>query len=222
MSYNEDEYLLLSGIQHFAFCRRQWALIHLEEQWEENRLTAEGRAQHKHAHDIDFKEKRKELLVCRGLLVSSSELGLSGACDVVEFHMSEYGAHIHGHRGLWQPYPVEYKHGKYKDYSFCDEYQLCAQAMCLEDMLGCEVPKGALFYQETKRRTEIYFSDEIRNNVKSIAGEMHEYARRNQTPKSKPRKACRSCSIKEICLPQITNKPSVSKYMFDCLDGDDS
>ena len=156
--------------------------------------------------------------------IASHVLGLYGISDVIELMPSDTAINAITHprySGYWKPYPVEYKHGKYKDYSFCDEYQLCAQAMCLEDMLGCEVPKGALFYQETKRRTEIYFSDEIRNNVKSIAGEMHEYARRNQTPKSKPRKACRSCSIKEICLPQITNKPSVSKYMFDCLDGDD-
>lgn len=112
MSYREEDYLMISGIQHFVFCRRQWALIHVEQQWAENRLTAEGEVMHRNAHKDSFVEKRPGILVTRGLRVSSSRLGMTGQCDVVEFLSSENGAVIQGHRGLWDVVPVEYKRGK--------------------------------------------------------------------------------------------------------------
>ena len=114
MSYAEDDYLLISGIQHFMFCRRQWALIHIEQQWQENRLTVEGKVIHRNAHKDDFIEKRPGILVTRGLRVSSPTLKITGQCDVVEFLSSEEGVPLHGHRGLWQAVPVEYKRGKDK------------------------------------------------------------------------------------------------------------
>lgn len=115
MSYAENDYLMISGIQHFMFCRRQWALIHIEQQWQENRLTAEGEVIHQNAHKDDFIEKRPGILVTRGLRVFSPTLGITGQCDVVEFLSSEEGVPLHGHRGLWQAVPVEYKRGKDKE-----------------------------------------------------------------------------------------------------------
>ena len=145
MEYPEEEYLMISGIQHFAFCRRQWALIHIEKVWQENLRTAEGRILHEKCHDACQKEKRGGLLISRGLRVFSRTMGVSGVCDVVEFHEAEEGAVLQKHPGFWVPYPVEYKHGDGKSLD-ADRLQLCAQAMCLEEMYCTDVSKGALFY----------------------------------------------------------------------------
>ena len=145
MEYREDEYLMLSGIQHFEFCRRQWALIHIEQQWAENEHTVVGELMHKKAHDPYLTEKRKDVLIARVLPVSSRILGISGECDVVEFHKEDDGIKLHGHRGFYKVYPVEYKKGKPKQ-SKEDVLQLVAQAMCLEEMFSTEILEGALFY----------------------------------------------------------------------------
>ena len=129
--YSEEEYLMLSGIQHFAFCRRQWAMIHIEQQWAENYRTTAGELMHKKAHDEGSFEKRGDLLIVRGLRISSRELGLSGQCDVVEFHRDDEGVKLFGYEGKWTTVPVEYKHGAPKEDN-ADELQLCAQAICLE------------------------------------------------------------------------------------------
>ena len=146
-----DSYLLMSGIQHFCFCRRQWALIHLEQQWAENLRTAEGHLLHERCHDEALHEKRGGLLTVRGMRVVSHRLQLSGVCDVVEFRASPEGVPLQDYPGLWLPLPVEYKHGSPKA-NDADRLQLCAQAMALEEMLVCEIPRGALFYAETRRR----------------------------------------------------------------------
>ena len=112
MEYNEDEYLMLSGIQHFKFCKRQWALIHLEQQWAENVHTVVGELMHKKVHDPGIKEKRKDTLIVRALPIASRTLGISGECDAVEFHKCEDGVTLFGHRGLYSVFPVEYKKGK--------------------------------------------------------------------------------------------------------------
>ena len=109
--YNENDYLLLSGLQHFAYCRRQWALIHIEQQWAENERTVDGQLFHAVAHDKERIEKRGNLLITRGLSVKSAQLGMTGVCDVVEFHKSEKGVPLFSYEGLWEPYPVEYKKG---------------------------------------------------------------------------------------------------------------
>ena len=142
--YPEDKYLQLSGIQHFAFCPRQWALIHIEGIWEENYLTASGRVLHQRAHDGDFFEKRGDFISARALKIASRRLGISGVCDVVEFRKSGVGIALSGYEDLWIPYPVEYKRGKNKLDDW-DRLQLCAQAICLEEMLGCHIPEGAIF-----------------------------------------------------------------------------
>lgn len=209
--YTEDEYLMLSGIQHFAFCRRQWALIHLEGLWQENLRTTEGKILHERCHDDAQVEKRGEVLICRDMRIFSRSMGISGASDVVEFYQVQDGATLAGRDGQWQPYPVEYKHGEAKQDDI-DILQLCAQAMCLEEMFCCSVPEGAMFYEKTHRRQKVEFSDALREQVREDFQEMHRIFRRGQTPMVKRRKSCNACSLKELCLPQILKKPSVAAY----------
>ncbi len=211
--YPESEYLMLSGIQHFTFCRRQWALIHIEQQWEENLRTVEGNLFHKKAHDGYTAEKRKGLLVSRGMPVFSRELGASGICDIVEFHRDdEQGISLHGREGKYLVYPVEYKRGKPKE-DASDVLQLAAQAICLEEMLACRVEKGYLFYGETRRRVEVWLEEAVRQQVRDAFREMHQYYERQYTPKVKRTKACNACSLKNLCLPQLMKNPSAKAYI---------
>lgn len=216
MKYSEEDYLSLSGIQHFAFCRRQWALIHIENQWAENERTVDGIIMHEKAHSGDA-ESRGDAVIMRALRVFSATLGVSGECDVVEFNRNADGISLNGHDGLWQPYPVEYKRGKPKEHN-ADEMQLCAQAMCLEEMLCCTIPCGALFYGEPRRRTEVEFTPELRRAVEDSLNEMHDYYKRGYTPKAKPRKGCSACSLKEICLPKMVQRKSVAAYVEGALN----
>lgn len=213
--------LQLSGLQHFAFCRRQWALIHIEQQWKENLRTVEGQLLHHRAHDETQRERRGDLLILRGLAVNSPTLGISGVCDVVEFHASPQGIPIHGEDGLWLPYPIEYKRGKPKA-NQADELQLCAQAMCLEEMLCCSIDEGALFYGETRRRTVVSFVSPLREQVISLLKEMHQLYERGYTPKVKPTKSCNACSLKELCLPKIMKKQHVGTYLRAAMEEDGS
>lgn len=218
--YGDDDLLLLSGIQHFSFCRRQWALIHIEQQWAENLLTVQGAQLHTKAHEAAA-EKRGDLLLIRDLPVVSRELGLRGACDVVEFHVHPQGVELKGRYGKagekYHPVPVEYKRGKSKE-NDADRLQLCAQALCLEEMLVCDIPAGYLFYGETRRREEVAFDDALRSEVLRITGEMHAHYKRGHTPKSKPGKHCRACSLEHICVPALCKNPSVKNYMERSLE----
>lgn len=146
MIYPEEDFLQLSGLQHFKFCRRQWALIYIENQWAENFRTTDGAILHENAHNGGFTESRGDLLVTRDMRIFSRTVGVSGACDVLEFHRGKTGIPLKGREGLWQPYPVEYKRGQPKE-NTADALQLCGQAMCLEEMLCCEIPRGALWLQ---------------------------------------------------------------------------
>lgn len=217
MSYPEDEYLQLSGLQHFIFCRRQWALIHIEQQWAENYRTIDGELMHEKAHDGTSSESRGDRHIVRGLRITSASLGVSGECDVVEFYRGGRGIPIGGKAGLWQPYPVEYKRGEPKAES-CDAMQLCAQAMCLEEMLCCPISEGALFYGQTRRRQIVAFTEELREQVKSSLEEMHQLYHRGYTPRVKPSKACNACSLKELCLPVLCRKKSVSSYLAAAME----
>ena len=217
MSYNETDYLQLSGIQHFSFCRRQWALIHIENQWAENLHTTEGKLMHERAHDASLRERRGDLLTVRDMRFSSAELGLSGACDVVEYHRTETGVPLSGLDGLWQPYPVEYKRGGPKAGNE-DRLQLCAQAMCLEEMLCCDIPEGALYYAVTCRREKVRFSEELRREVRDSAAEMPRLYERGYTPKVKPSKACGACSLNERCTPKLMRLKPVSAYLAEAAE----
>ena len=215
--YNEEEYLQLSGIQHFRFCRRQWALIHIENQWAENVRTVDGEAMHRRAHDAGLKEKRGELLIVRDLRVHSATLGCSGACDVVEFHRSEGGVPIHGWEGKYQPFPVEYKRGAPRA-DTANALQLCGQAMCLEEMLCCEIPQGALYHGETRRREIVDFTPALRQEVADSFREMHALYQRGHTPRVKPGKSCNACSLKELCLPKLLKSRTVQSFIRNALE----
>ncbi|MGN1250388.1 MAG: CRISPR-associated protein Cas4 [Candidatus Spyradocola sp.] len=212
MAFDEEDYLQLSGLQHFAFCCRQWALIHVENQWAENERTVEGGFLHERAHDEQLRERRGELLVIRGMRLSSARLGVSGACDVVEFRCAPGGVPLHGEEGLYLPHPVEYKHGQPRE-DRADALQLCAQAMCLEEMLCCDIPQGALYYGQTRHRQAVAFTQALRDEVESSLAQMHALARRGHTPKVKPTKACNACSLKEVCLPKLMKSSSVQAYI---------
>lgn len=164
MEFAEEDFLMLSGIQHFEFCRRQWALIHIEQQWEENYLTVSGEMMHEKAHDKNFTEKRRNTVITRGMPVFSRTLGISGECDVVEFIRDDKnGIGIFGREGKYRVVPVEYKHGELKE---ADTLQLAAEAMCLEEMLCCEIPYGYLYYGKTRHREEIEITEELRDRVR--------------------------------------------------------
>lgn len=210
--YTDDEYLMISGLQHFAFCRRQWALIHIEQQWQENERTIDGQLMHRRAHDSGTVEKRGDVIIARGLHVKSPLLGLTGICDVVEFHRSHEGITLASFDGTWQPYPVEYKRGGPKDHN-ADALQLCAQAICLEEMLLCHISEGSLYYGENRRRTSVKFTDKLREEVLTMSIEMHELWRKEYTPMVKPTKSCNACSLKEICVPKLSKIKSVNDYI---------
>lgn len=203
--YTADELLPLSGIQHFLFCRRQWALIHVERQWQENALTAEGKIMHQRADDPFFTETRNGVITARSVPIASYRLGLVGVCDVVEFTLSPEGVNLPGREGLYLAAPVEYKRGHEKR-DPCDEAQLCAQAVCLEEMLSMAIPRGYLYYGETRHRVEVELSAELRGLVRDMSDEMHAYFQRGYTPRVKTSKACRSCSLADICLPELQEK----------------
>lgn len=212
----DDGFLQLSGIQHFAFCRRQWALIHVEQQWKENALTAEGRQMHDRAHNGPSREKRGDLLIVRQIPVFSRRLGVSGVCDVVEFLRSEDGIPIIGAEGRWLPRPVEYKRGSPKE-NPADRLQLCCQAMCLEEMLCCPpIPRAYLYYGETARRTEVALTPALRKQVADTLEEMHAYLARGYTPRVRKSKNCASCSLREICLPGLERR-SAKAYLSERL-----
>lgn len=217
MEYKEEDFLQLSGLQHFRFCRRRWALIHIENQWAENFRTIDGAIMHENAHNTDYQESRGDLVIKRGVNVHSAELGVSGQCDVLEFRRGSTGIPLAGKDGLWQPYPVEYKRGRPRE-DTGDALQLCGQAICLETMLCCEIPEGALYYGEIRKRERVIFTPELRQQVKSLLQEMHDLYRKGYTPKVKPTKACNACSLKDLCLPKLMKNRSVTAYLKSAME----
>lgn len=217
MAYREEDFLQLSGLQHYKFCRRQWALIHIEHQWVDNFRTVDGTLMHQNTHNKDFSESRGDLIVTRGMNVFSAALGVSGECDVLEFHRGNEGIPLKEREGLWQPYPVEYKRGKPNAQSG-DTLQLCGQAMCLEEMLCCPIPEGALYYGELRRRHPVSFTEELRQAVRDNLSEMHALYRRGSTPMVKTSKACNACSLKDLCLPKLMRCTAPSDYLRQHLE----
>jgi len=209
---DEDIFLTISGIQHFAYCRRRWALMFIECAWEDNELTTSGTLMHERVHDPLITEKRRGLLTSREMPVYSHALGVRGHCDVVEFHMDEAGVVIFGRDDKWLPCPVEYKRGKAQSNN-SDRLQLCAQAMCLEEMLLCPpIPIAYIYYGETKRREAVALDNNLRDQVRSIVEEMRGYCTQGHTPRVKPNRSCASCSLKHICVPKLPTS-SVSTYI---------
>ena len=217
--YAETDLLPLSGLQHLSFCERQWGLIHIEQQWAENRLTAEGRVLHDRAHEAGS-ETRPGLRIARGLRLRSLRLGLSGEADVVEFRAAPSGAVLPGEDGFWRPFPVEYKRGRTKQ-GHCDEVQLCAQALCLVEMFGSPVPEGALFYGTPRRRQDVDFSPALRTETETLAARMHELYRAGVTPHARYSPKCEKCSLLGSCLPKTLSRgQSVQRYLSRALAGE--
>lgn len=202
MPYTEDQLLPLSALQHLRFCDRQCALIHIEQVWAENRFTVEGRNLHDHVHERS-RESRGAIRTETGLALRSLELGLAGVADVVEFHRQDDKS--------WLPYPVEYKRGKpKKDES--DRVQLCAQALCLEEMLDVAIPEGALFYGKTRRRKQVAFDTPLRDLTAETARRLHDLIDGGVTPPSLDSPKCSHCSLQDLCMPTV-GKHSVTRYL---------
>lgn len=215
-----SDYLLISGIQHFVYCRRQWALIHIENQWSENGLTAEGRVMHRRVHDSSVRDNRSAVITVRGLRVRSNRLGITGECDAVELHPDQEGIELSGYKGRWTVVPVEYKHGESKA-SDCDRMQVAAQVLCLEEMLCCTIPAGVLFYEKTRRRELVEMNEELRAATIRTIEEMQKYYQRGYTPAVKPGKKCRQCSLQNIWLPdmlKLAEKNGVERYIKEHLE----
>ncbi len=214
MNDTDTDLLPLSALQHFAYCPRQFALIHLEQIWEENRFTAEGQLLHQRVNTGEA-ETRGDLHVARTLRLVSHELGLTGVADVVEFHRTEEGGtKLTGHSGRWRPFPVEYKRGRSKADDW-DRLQLCAQAICLEEMLGITVPDGAIFYGKPRRREAVAIDTGLRDKTHALAGLMHDLWVTRRTPPPDPGPKCDHCSLRNNCLPDTT---SASEYLQRMLD----
>jgi CRISPR-associated exonuclease Cas4 len=205
----EDDFIQLSSLQHYAFCPRQCALIHIEQLWSESGLTAEGRIMHERVHE-EQRESRGNVRIEYGVPLRSLTLGLIGKADVVEFHRVG--------KETWQPFPVEYKRGKPK-LDHCDMIQLCAQAMCLEEMLSVSILKGAIFYGRTRRRLDVSFDDNLRKETEEAAEQAHKLIASGITPSAIYEKRCKSCSLIGECLPKpIGQKVSVKRYLARMVD----
>lgn len=218
--YSEDKFILLSGLQHIAFCERQWALIHIEKQWDENQRTAEGRVMHEYVHDPNYKSYKPGAVVVRGMPIQSFQLGLYGVADIIEFigQVDEGGIKLPKRDGFYLPRPVEYKRGKSKS-GDCDRVQVCAQAMCLEEMMHCNIEEGDLYYGETRRREIIKFDEPLRKEVIRLAEHMHKLYCEGITPKPDMKlSVCKTCSMENICLPRIRMKTSVKNYWEEILE----
>ena len=204
--YSEDDLLPLSGLQHLAFCERQWALIHIESLWAENRLTVEGKQLHERVHEADD-ERRGGVRIVRGLRLRSLCLGLSGQADVVEFHAGADGE---------TPFPVEYKRGRPKP-NRMDEVQLCAQALCLEEMLAVPVTQGALFYGQPRRRQDVALDAELRRVTEDLAARMHALFDAGATPAPVYEKKCDNCSLFDQCMPKNTGQSDAARRYLDSV-----
>lgn len=197
VSEADDDALPISGLQHLAFCPRQWALIHLEQVWVENVRTAEGRLLHERA-DLPGQSRRGDMRTVRGMWLRSERLRLTGRADVVEFKP--------------EPFPVEYKRGKSKP-GDCDTVQLCAQALCLEEMLKTTIERGAIFYGNPRRRLEVEFTPQLRSRTEELATTMHRLHRSRVTPVATPGPHCRNCSLVDVCLPDATSHSNAAQWI---------
>ncbi len=213
--FTEDDLLPLSALQHLVFCERQCGLMFIDRVWRDNSLTLEGSHMHRRVHEeAPRRELRGDLLIARGVHLRSLTLGVVGVADVVEFHRASPPGHdskealdvtvkLAGVGGRWRPFPVEYKRGKPKR-DRCDEVQLCAQAICIEEMLGVVLMDGALFYGASQRRHEVVFTAELREETCRVSRRLHELFAAGTVPRVERQSKCKSCSLVEICRPDVT------------------
>lgn len=224
--FPEDDLLALSALQHLVYCERRCALVHIEGLWSENRFTLEGAHLHDRADETGARtESRGDMRICRGLPLRSLRLGLSGKADVVEFHRLassaaaektvglQDGVELARTPGRWKPFPIEYKVGHMR-HERCYEVQLCAQALCLEEMLGVSVPCGALFYGKSQRRHDVDFDVLLRRETETAAARLHELIAGRVTPKARKEPKCERCSLLAECLPEaMKQRKSASAYL---------
>jgi CRISPR-associated exonuclease Cas4 len=215
MIYEEDDMLMLSGIQHYMFCPRQWALIHIEQQWDENRLTAEGEILHTNVDDPFYRQKNGDVITLRSVHISSLHLGLYGITDAVELIPTNNEKNSISHplyHGYWLPFPIEYKRGHSKT-DKRDEVQLAAQVICLEEMYDVHIDNAALYYGEMHHREIITIDKNLRDLTYKCAMEMHELFHNSITPKAILKPSCKNCSLRNLCLPELSERSNVISYL---------
>lgn len=213
--YSDEDMLMLSGIQHYMFCPRQWALIHIEQQWDENRLTIEGQLLHSIVDNPFYRQKNAHTITLRSVSIASKQLGLYGVTDAIELLPVVDGRNSIRHKkypGYWHPFPIEYKRGKPKNTPM-DKVQLAAQVMCLEEMYNISIECGALYYAEIKHRETITIDRQLREQTTNCAAEMHRLFRTGNIPKAETGKHCRNCSLVSICMPELKQCIRVSTYL---------
>lgn len=200
---DDEDLIPLSALQHYLYCPRQCALIHLEQQWAENRWTAEGRLLHQRA-DASQAHRRHGVRTVTAMPLLALDLGITGKADVVEFHATEAGD---------RAFPVEYKRGRPKSHR-ADEVQLCAQAMCLESMLGAPAQRGALFYGQTRRRKEVVFDRELRELTLRTVTSIRTMLASGQTPSARYEAGrCDACSLLDICQPRLLGHRNIESWL---------
>ena len=220
MEYSEDDYLMLSGIQYFMFCKRQWALIHIEQQWAENEETVLGQLLHQKVDNPYIKEKRSDVIISRAVPVSSKILGLSGILDILELHKNPSGIRITGRKGYWIPNIVEYKRGVPKNEKY-DIVQLVAQVLCLEETFQCHISSVSLYYFGNNKKLDIEITDELKAQVVELSREMHRLFTEQKLPKAEFYRNCKRCSLYDICKPQLSKKSkNIERYMSNAILGD--
>lgn len=200
--YNEDDFIMISALQHYVYCPRQCGLIHVDDVWRENLFTTKGNILHEKV-DTDTYETRGTKKTVRGLRIHSYQLGITGRCDVVEFRESKKGDEIT---------PVEFKSGEPKE-DISDKVQLCAQVFCLEEMLNTKIIQGAFFYGKIRRRVIVEINDELRTQTASIINVVREIVSKKIIPSAEYSGKCRNCSLYDICQPKAMNKRKLNNYI---------
>lgn len=216
-NYNQEDYLLISGIQHFMFCKHQWGLIHLEDIWQENVLTYEGHLIHQRVDNPLIKERRKNTFYSRSVPVVSHQLKIQGVIDIIEFNKDKKGIFIPDKKDYYIPIIIEYKRGKPKEGEE-DKVQLCALAMAFEEMSQCHLDYGYIYYFQTNRREKVILNNTLRDLVRELIKEMYYYFKNKITPKPHKIKSCKNCSLTNICSKNFGNK-NAKKYIDDVLAG---
>lgn len=213
--YNEEDMLMLSGIQHYMFCPRQWGLIHIAQEWDENRLTIEGSLLHQNVDNPFYRQKNGGVITLRSVHIASYKLGLYGIADAIELIPASTQNNAITNQcypGFWYPCPVEYKRGHQKT-DKRDIVQLAAQVMSIEEMYNIEIKQGALFYWEVRRREIIDIDDELRQLTTECAKKMHDAWSKHYIPKGYYSSSCKNCSLVDICMPKLEGCSSVSEYL---------
>lgn len=216
-----DDLVPISALQHYVFCERQAALIHVERLWDENVATVAGRQLHVKTDVPATESKSADLRVARSVPIANERLGIVGIADVVEFHRADENQSkvikLPGSPGLWTAVPIEYKRGGPKEHD-ADRVQLCAQALCLEEMLETSIAEGFLFYARTRRRLRVSIDAALRRRTEQVAYRMHDLIRSGITPEPEPGPKCENCSLRDQCLPK-THGRSASRYVIGLMRG---